>query len=87
MNKDTVSDLRAEIEHARQRRSEDRHKFDASSCCCEAAIFDHIGTPIATISVADVAERMEGPLNEIGAWSERRPPKSPTLSVTSPRRA
>jgi DNA-binding IclR family transcriptional regulator len=59
--------LRDEIQTTQQRGwSQDTREFDPSSCCCGAAIFDHTGQPIAAISVAGVAERMEGILGDIG---------------------
>ncbi|WP_368680687.1 IclR family transcriptional regulator (plasmid) [Rhodococcus opacus] len=62
-----VASLREELERTRQRGwSQDAREFDPSSCCCGAAIFDHTGQPIAAISVAGVAERMEGVLADIG---------------------
>jgi DNA-binding IclR family transcriptional regulator len=62
-----IGSLREEIERTRHRGwSEDRREFDPSSCCCGAAIFDHTGQPVAAISVAGVAERMDGLLPHIG---------------------
>ncbi|GLW14827.1 IclR family transcriptional regulator [Streptomyces sp. NBRC 13847] len=56
----TVSDLHAEIARTRERGwSQDLREFDESSCCCGAAVHDHTGMPVACISVAGVAERME----------------------------
>ncbi|MFJ7999535.1 IclR family transcriptional regulator [Streptomyces sp. NPDC096310] len=56
----TVSELHAEIERTRERGwSQDLREFDDSSCCCGAAVYDHTGLPVACISVAGVAERME----------------------------
>ncbi|MEV7469500.1 IclR family transcriptional regulator [Streptomyces kronopolitis] len=56
----TVSDLHAEIARTRERSwSQDLREFDESSCCCGAAVHDHTGMPVACISVAGVAERME----------------------------
>ncbi|GGL10844.1 IclR family transcriptional regulator [Nocardia jinanensis] len=46
--------------------SRDLREFDESSCCCGAAIFDHTGLPVAAISVAGVAERMEKVIGEVG---------------------
>ncbi|MFC9840326.1 IclR family transcriptional regulator [Rhodococcus sp. NPDC127530] len=63
----SIGSLREEIARTRQRGwSQDLREFDQSSCCCGAAIFDHTGQPIAAISVAGVAERMEGSLGDIG---------------------
>lgn len=62
-----VDELRAIIEETRNRGwSKDSREYDSSSCCCGAAIFDHTGQPVAAISVAGVAERMEGVLDDIG---------------------
>lgn len=56
----TVSDLHAEVVRTRERGyAQDIREFDASSVCCGAAIHDHTGLPVAAISVAGVAERME----------------------------
>ena len=46
--------------------SEDRREYDASSCCCGAAIRDHTGEPIGALSVAGVAERMDPVIDQIG---------------------
>jgi DNA-binding IclR family transcriptional regulator len=60
-------DLEAELTRTRLRGwSEDNREFDESSCCCGAAVFDHTGLPIAAISVAGVAERMERVVADIG---------------------
>lgn len=62
-----IRELRAIIEETRNRGwSKDSREYDTSSCCCGAAIFDHTGQPVAAISVAGVAERMEDVLDEIG---------------------
>ena len=67
INEANVGSLREEIERTQNRGwSQDTREFDPSSCCCGAAIFDHTGQPIAAISVAGVAERMEGALDDIG---------------------
>ncbi|MEV8539598.1 IclR family transcriptional regulator [Streptomyces sp. NPDC051572] len=56
----TVSDLHSEVVRTRERGyAQDIREFDASSVCCGAAIHDHTGLPVAAISVAGVAERME----------------------------
>ncbi|MGW3012335.1 IclR family transcriptional regulator [Streptomyces sp. NPDC001219] len=56
----TVSEVHAEIERTRERGwSQDLRDFDESSCCCGAAVYDHTGMPVACISVAGVADRME----------------------------
>ncbi|GAA4013343.1 IclR family transcriptional regulator [Streptomyces plumbiresistens] len=63
----TVGSLRSVVEATRRRGwSEDRREFDESSCCCGAAVHDHTGLPVAAISVAGVAERMERALGEVG---------------------
>lgn len=60
-------DLDAELTRTRLRGwSQDMREFDESSCCCGAAIFDHTGMPVAAISVAGVAERMERVVTDIG---------------------
>ncbi|GAA0274735.1 IclR family transcriptional regulator [Cryptosporangium japonicum] len=46
--------------------SEDRREYDPSSCCCGAPIRDHTGEPVAALSVAGVAERMDPVLDEVG---------------------
>ena len=51
--------------------SSDQREFDRSSCCCGAAIRDHTGTPIAAISVAGVAERMEPELESVGPMVQK----------------
>lgn len=59
--------LENEIDSTRTRGwSRDIREFDESSCCCGAAIFDHTGTPVAAISVAGVAERMERAIDDVG---------------------
>ncbi|MFJ8788745.1 IclR family transcriptional regulator [Streptomyces sp. NPDC102462] len=64
---DSVGSLRSVVEATRERGwAEDRREFDESSCCCGAAVYDHTGMPVAAISVAGVAERMEGVLDEVG---------------------
>lgn len=63
----TVGALRNEIERTRRRGwSQDVREFNSASCCCGAAILDHTGSPVAAISVAGVAERMEDMLDVIG---------------------
>ncbi|MGI8312522.1 IclR family transcriptional regulator [Saccharopolyspora hattusasensis] len=65
----TVSALHTEVVRTRERGwSEDRRDFDASSCCCGAAVYDHTGLPVASISVAGVAERIEPMLAEYGPF-------------------
>ncbi|MFC9557038.1 IclR family transcriptional regulator [Rhodococcus sp. NPDC056960] len=67
VDESSIDALRDEIERTRQRGwSQDAREFDPSSSCCGAAVFDHTGQPIAAISVAGVAERMENILDEIG---------------------
>ncbi|GAA2410671.1 IclR family transcriptional regulator [Actinomadura vinacea] len=62
-----IAELRATLERTRRRGwSEDRREFDESSCCCGAPVYDHTGRPIAAISVAGVAERMEHVMDDIG---------------------
>lgn len=64
---ETLGELRAEIERTQARGwSQDAREFDRSSACCGAAIYDQTGLPVAAISVAGVAERMEGILDEVG---------------------
>lgn len=46
--------------------SEDRREFNISSSCAGGAIRDHTGHPVAAISVAGVAERMDSELDVIG---------------------
>jgi DNA-binding IclR family transcriptional regulator len=59
--------LEAKLDAMRARGwSEDRREYDASSCCCGAAIRDHTGEPIGALSVAGVAERMDPVIDEIG---------------------
>ncbi|MEU4839954.1 IclR family transcriptional regulator [Nocardia testacea] len=59
--------LEAELTRTRLRGwSQDLREFDESSCCCGAAIYDHTGRPIAALSVAGVAERMERVVADIG---------------------
>ncbi|MFF7650914.1 IclR family transcriptional regulator [Streptomyces sp. NPDC007983] len=63
----SVGTLRKVLQETRERGwSEDRREFDESSCCCGAAVYDHTGLPVAAISVAGVAERMERVLPEVG---------------------
>ncbi|GGC36671.1 IclR family transcriptional regulator [Brevibacterium sediminis] len=63
----TLGRLRDEIERTRERGwSQDEREFDYSSACCGAAIYDAAGYPVAAISVAGVAERMEGILGQMG---------------------
>jgi len=63
----TVAGLRREIQATRARGwSQDLREFDESSCCAGAPIRDHTGAPIAAISVAGVAERMERIIDEVG---------------------
>ncbi|MDW6065914.1 IclR family transcriptional regulator [Streptomyces sp. FXJ1.4098] len=67
VDEDSVGDLRKILQETRDRGwSEDRREFDESSCCCGAAVYDHTGMPVAAISVAGVAERMERILSEVG---------------------
>ncbi|GGQ35793.1 IclR family transcriptional regulator [Streptomyces mutabilis] len=64
---DSVRSLREVVEKTRRRGwAEDRREFDQSSCCCGAAVYDHTGLPVAAISVAGVADRMEDVLGEVG---------------------
>ncbi|MEQ3553501.1 IclR family transcriptional regulator [Pseudonocardia nematodicida] len=59
--------LREILETTRARGwSQDRREFDRSSSCCGAAIRDQSGMPVAAISVAGVAERMEPEIEAIG---------------------
>ncbi|MFD7713145.1 IclR family transcriptional regulator [Streptomyces sp. NPDC059786] len=59
--------LREVIENTRQRGwAEDHREFDESSCCCGAPVYDHTGMPVAAVSVAGVAERMERVLADVG---------------------
>lgn len=63
----TVSDLHAEVVRTRERGyAQDIREFDDSSVCCGAAVFDHTGLPVAAISVAGVAERMESAIATYG---------------------
>ncbi len=67
MDEESVGALRKVLQETRERGcSEDRREFDESSCCCGAAVYDHTGMPVAAISVAGVAERMERVLTEVG---------------------
>ncbi|MFI5953988.1 IclR family transcriptional regulator [Cryptosporangium sp. NPDC051539] len=60
-------ELAAKLEEMRERGwSEDRREFDPSSCCCGAPIRDHTGEPVAALSVAGVAERMDPRIDEVG---------------------
>lgn len=64
---DTRADLEAEVIRTRLRGwSQDLREFDESSCCCGAAVYDHTGLPVAAISVAGVAERMERVVADVG---------------------
>jgi DNA-binding IclR family transcriptional regulator len=77
---DDLPHIRAEIEATERRGwSADRREFDESSVCCGAAIYDEHGLPVAAISVAGVAGRMEGQLDEIGPQVRRA---ADLLSVT-----
>ena len=63
----TVSALHTEVTRTQERGwAEDRREFDPSSCCCGAAVYDHTGLPVAGISVAGAAERIEPLLAEYG---------------------
>jgi len=64
---DQLPALQAILDETRSRGwSQDQREFDTTSCCCGAAIRDHTGTPIAAISVAGVAERMQPELTTVG---------------------
>ncbi|MFJ9391797.1 IclR family transcriptional regulator [Nocardioides sp. NPDC101246] len=64
---DELPDLRRIITETRERGwSQDMREFDPSSCCCGAVIRDHTGAPIAAISVAGLADRMQAELDEMG---------------------
>lgn len=61
------AELEAELIRTRLRGwAQDLREFDESSCCCGAAIFDHTGLPVAAISVAGAAGRMERVIADIG---------------------
>lgn len=47
--------------------SEDHGEIDPSSTCCGAAIRNHLGQPVAAISVAGVTDRITPELGRIGA--------------------
>jgi DNA-binding IclR family transcriptional regulator len=59
--------LRAILAETRTRGwAQDRREFNISSSCAGAEIRDYTGQPIAAISVAGVAERMDSELDHIG---------------------
>ena len=60
--------LEEEIHRTIQRGwAEDHGEIDASSTCCGAAIRDHMGRPVAAISVSGVTGRIGPELSRIGA--------------------
>lgn len=61
------ADLIRELAEVQRRGwSIERREFDNASACCGAAVLDHTGRPVAAISVAGVADRMERVLDRIG---------------------
>jgi len=44
----------------------DRSEFEATLACCAAAVFDHRGLPVASISVSGPAERVSPQFERIG---------------------
>ena len=61
-------DLEVEIHRTRQRGwSEDHVEFHPDSTCCGAAILNHVGYPVASISIAGPTTRTEPVLDRLGA--------------------